>query len=144
MRLSLTPSSDPADYSFVHPIRTRFAETDAMGIIHHGAYVTYLEEARAALLRHGDTPTTRCGPRASTWPCSSSTCVTGAPFRFDEVVDVHVTLGQLTRTTFQVGYLLTVADETRATAVTVHGAVDTGGRGRRLPSWLAELVDPSR
>ena len=53
-------------------------------------------------------------------------------------------LGQLTRTSFQVGYLLTVADETRATAVTVHGAVDTGGRGRRLPSWLAELVDPSR
>ena len=45
-------------------------------------------------------------------------------------------VGALTRTTFQVGYLLTVADETRATAVTVHGAVDGEGKGRRLPGWL--------
>jgi acyl-CoA thioester hydrolase len=50
-RTSIEPSRDPADYRFVHRLRTRFAETDAMGIIHHAAYLPYLEEARVAYLR---------------------------------------------------------------------------------------------
>ena len=52
MRQSLQPSRHPDDYRFVHRIRTRFAETDAMGIVHHAAYLPYLEEARVAYLRH--------------------------------------------------------------------------------------------
>ena len=77
MRLSLVPSTDPADYAFVHSIRTRFAETDAMGIIHHGAYLPYLEEARAALLRHVGHPYDRGqGAKASTSPSSRSTSAT--------------------------------------------------------------------
>ena len=50
-RQSLVPTRDPADYSFTHRLRTRFAETDAMGIIHHAAYLPYLEEARVEYLR---------------------------------------------------------------------------------------------
>ena len=50
-RQSLQPSRDPADYAFAHRLRTRFAETDAMGIIHHAAYLPYLEEARVEYLR---------------------------------------------------------------------------------------------
>src|SRR5271167_3930202 len=50
-RQSLEPTLDPADYSFTHRLRTRFAETDAMGIIHHAAYLPYLEEARVEYLR---------------------------------------------------------------------------------------------
>ena len=144
MRLTLTPSSDPADYSFAHPIRTRFAETDAMGVIHHGAYVTYLEEARAALLRHRGHPYDEVRADGIDLAVLELYVRYRRALHFDEVVDVHVMLGRLTRTSFQVGYLLTVAGETRATAVTVHGAVDAEGRGRRLPPWLAELVDPSR
>ncbi len=144
MRLTLTPSSDPGDYSFAHPIRTRFAETDAMGVIHHGAYVTYLEEARAALLRHRGHPYDEVRADGIDLAVLELYVRYRRALHFDEVVDVQVMLGQLTRTSFQVGYLLTVAGETRATAVTVHGAVDAEGRGRRLPAWLAELVDPSR
>ena len=144
MRLTLTPSVDPADYSFSHPIRTRFAETDAMGIIHHGAYVTYLEEARAALLRHRGHPYAEVRADGIDLAVLEVYVRYRQAVRFDEVVDVHVALGDLTRATFQVGYLLTVGDEPRATAVTVHGAVDAEGRGRRMPRWLAELVDPAR
>ncbi len=50
-RTSLDPSRDPADYAFTHRLRTRFAETDAMGVVHHAAYLPYLEEARVEYLR---------------------------------------------------------------------------------------------
>jgi acyl-CoA thioester hydrolase len=52
----LQPSRDPADYVFMHPLRTRFAETDAMGVIHHAAYLPYLEEARVEYLRAIERP----------------------------------------------------------------------------------------
>ncbi len=139
MRLSLSPSEDPTDYAFVHQIRTRFAETDAMGVIHHSAFVPYLEEARAALLRHEGHPYDLVRAEGIDFPVLEVYLRYRRPLRFDEMVDVAVSLGELTRTTFQVGYLLTVAEEIRATAVTVHGAVDGRGRGRRLPLWLDGL-----
>ena len=52
MRLSIDPSTDPGEYEFVHRIRVRFVETDAMGIVHHSNYLHYFEEARVAYLRH--------------------------------------------------------------------------------------------
>ena len=68
----------------------------------------------------------------------------GEVLRFDDLVAVHVVVEDLTRTTFQVGYLLTVDGEVRATAVTVHGAVDGRGRPSRMPAFLASLTGPGR
>jgi acyl-CoA thioester hydrolase len=143
VRLSLIPSIDPADYSFVHPVRTRFVETDAMGIIHHSAYAPYLEEARAALLRNHGHPYEQVRADGMDFAVLELYVRYQRPLHFDEVVDVHVTLGNLTRATFQVGYLLTVGAERRATAVTVHGAVDAEGKGQRVPLWMRALVESS-
>ena len=52
MRLSFDPPPDAAAYAWSHQLRVRFAETDAMGIVHHAAYLPYLEEARVEYLRH--------------------------------------------------------------------------------------------
>ena len=144
VRLSLQPTLDPSDYRFGHRIRTRFAETDAMGIIHHGAYPAYLEEARAAMLRHAGFPyeEVRSGDDGVDFAVLELYVRHRRPLRFDDEVTVHVVVDGLTRTTFQVGYLLTVADEPRATAVTVHGAVDAAGRPARMPGFLAGLLGP--
>ena len=138
MRLSLDPSTDAADYGFVHRIRTRFAETDAMGIIHHGAYAPYLEEARAALLRHAGHAYDEVRLGGIDFSVLELYVRYRRPLRFDEVVNVSVAVGAVTRTTFQVAYLLQVEGETRSTAVTVHGAVDLSGRPARMPGWLVE------
>ena len=142
MRLTFKPSLDPAAYRYVHHLRTWFAETDAMGIIHHGNYPAYLEEARAAMLRDAGFPCeeVRAGEDGIDFAVLELYIRHRRPLRFDDLVAVHVVVADLTRTTFQVGYLLTVADETRATAVTVHGAVDARGRPARMPSFLGALL----
>jgi acyl-CoA thioester hydrolase len=144
VRLSLQPSLDPAAYRFTHGLRTRFAETDAMGVIHHGAYPSYLEEARAAMLRDAGFPydDVRDGPGGVDFAVLELYVRHRRPLRFDEFVTVHVVVDNLTRTTFQVGYLLTVDGEVRATAVTVHGAVDGQGRPARMPAFLSGLTGP--
>jgi acyl-CoA thioester hydrolase len=139
MRQSLTPSRHAADYPFRWRIRTRFAETDAMGIIHHAAYLPYLEEARVAYLRDIGHPYDSVRESGLDVAVLEISVQYRAPLKFDDEVDVHLWAGAVTRTTFQIAYLLTVGDDVRATAVSVHGCVDAGGKAARLPTWVGEI-----
>ena len=140
MRLAFDPPLDPAAYPFSHEVRTRFAETDAMGVVHHAAYLPYLEEARVAYLRELGHPYDEQRAAGVDFAVLEVLVRYLQPLRFDDVVRVHLVLGHATRATFQMGYLLTVDGETRATAVTVHGCVDPSGRPVRMPAWLRELA----
>jgi acyl-CoA thioester hydrolase len=138
VRLSLEPSRQPADYSFVHRIRTRFSETDAMGVIHHAAYLLYLEQTRVEFLRqlgHSYIEERQSGHDLAVLEASVQY---RRPLHFDDEVEVHLHTGAITRTTFQLAYLLTVGGEVRATAVTVHGCIHSSGKATRLPAWVAQ------
>ncbi len=50
MRLSET-QVDPSPFIVETIFNVRYAETDAMGIVHHSAYVVWLEEGRSAWFR---------------------------------------------------------------------------------------------
>jgi acyl-CoA thioester hydrolase len=138
VRLSFVPPTDPAAYQFTHTLRTRFAETDAMGVIHHAAYLLYLEDTRVEFLRSIGHPYDEVRADGSDLAVLESFVRYRRALRFDEVVDIALVVGEVTGTAFQIGYLLTVAGATCATAVTVHGAVDPNGRPSRLPDWIKD------
>ncbi len=141
-RSSLQPTREPGDYAFAHRLRTRFAETDAMGIVHHGAYLPYLEEARVEYLRAIGHPYDSVRDQGDGGGVEFAVLEASVHYRkalrFDDEVTVHLVVGGVTRTTFQIAYLLTVDGNVRATAVTVHGAVDRDGRPARLPAWVRD------
>lgn len=140
MRLSVNPPLDPGAYAHVHPIRARFAETDAMGVVHHASYLLYLEEARVAWMRERGHSYAELREEGIDFAVIEAFVQYRQPIRFDDVIDVHLGIGKLTRMTMQVGYLLTVAGEPRATAVTVHAGVDPTGRPARMPAWVQDFV----
>ena len=140
-RQSLRPSLDPSDYPFVHRLRTRFAETDAMGVIHHAAYLPYLEEARVEFLKAIGHPYDEVrGSDGEADGREFAVLEASVHYRralhFDDEVEVALVVGAVTRATFQIAYLVSVGGEARATAVTVHGCVDRAGRPARLPDWV--------
>ena len=139
VRLSVDPPLDLAAYPFSHRIRVRFAETDAMGIVHHSRYLPYLEETRVAYLRNLGHPYAEMRAEGVDYAVLECFVQYRQALRFDEEVDVHLMLASASRTTFQMAYLLTVGGEIRATGVTVHGCVTTAGRPTRLPAWLTDL-----
>ena len=139
MRISSDPSTDPADYEFSHQLRVRFAETDAMGIVHHSRYLPMMEEARVAYLRHIGHPYQSIRDEGIEMNVLEAWVKYRRPLLFDDVVDVHVNLASVERASFQMGYLLTVDGEERATGITAHGAVTPQGRPVRLPAWLRDL-----
>lgn len=142
MRISVSPTTDPAGYEFSHRVRVRFAETDAMGIVHHSRYLPMVEEARVAYLRHIGHPYQEVRDAGLDITVLEAWVQYRRPLRFDEVVDVHVTVAAVERASFQMGYLLTVDGEVRATAVTAHGCITADGRPTRLPSWI-DRGDPA-
>ncbi len=139
MRVAVEPSLRAEDYPFSHRIRVRFAETDAMSVVHHGRYFPYLEAARVEYLRHLGHPYTEWREAGIDAAVLEVFAQYRQALRFDDVVDVHVRLASATRTTFQMAYLLTRDGDAAATGVTVHGAVTPEGRATRLPAWLVEL-----
>jgi acyl-CoA thioester hydrolase len=140
VRLSLDPPLDPEAYAFAHELRTRFAETDAMAVVHHSSYLLYMEEARVAWLRSLGHHYQSVRDDGIEFAVLEAYVRYRSPLTFDELVTVHVGIGNVTRATFQVGYLLAVAGQPRATAVSVHGCVTTDGRAARMPEWLAAVA----
>jgi aldose 1-epimerase len=139
VRITAEPSLDPADYEFHHRMRVRFAETDAMGIVHHSRYLPIMEAARVEYLRDVDHPYHTVREEGLDFTVLEVFVQYRVPLRFDEEVDVHLSLSQVERASFQMAYLLTVDGEVRATGVTAHGCVTGDGRPTRLPTWLREL-----
>jgi acyl-CoA thioester hydrolase len=140
VRVSLDPSLDPATYRYTHEVRVRFAETDAMGVVHHASYLPWLEEARIAFLGESGRPYEDVRAAGIDVAVLEVFVAYRKPLYFGEVVQVHVHTDALTMATFQIAYLLTVGGEARATAVTVHGCVAPNGHPTRVPPWLRALV----
>jgi len=140
MRMTFDPPTDPDRYQFEHRVRVRFAETDAMSVVHHAAYLPYLEETRVEYLRALGHPYDAVRLEGIDFTVVELAVQYLRPLRFGELVDIHVALAWARGATFQMDYLLEVDGESRATAVTVHGVVDRAGRAMRTPAWLPELL----
>lgn len=144
MRLDIAPSTNPSDYGFCCRIRPRFAETDAMGIIHHANYLLYFEQGRVEYLRSVGFPYTAIRDDGIDFAVIEAFVSYRRPLQFDDPVDLYVATAAATRTSLQMAYLATVEGEVRASGITVHGVVDSEtGRPRRLPDWVHRLVTPA-
>lgn len=142
MRADYEPPTDARAYRFCHRVRVRFAETDAMGVVHHAAYLLYLEEARVEFLRSLGHPFEGIRQEGFELPVAQVAVRYLRPLLFDDEVDVHLVVASARGATFELGYLAAVDGEPRATAVTVHAVVGPRGRPVRCPEWLGSLASP--
>jgi acyl-CoA thioester hydrolase len=122
-------------------LRVRFAETDAMGVAHHAAYLPYLETARVEYLRALGHPYRELRDRDSL-----EFAVVGvelhyhAPLRFDDLFTVTCALVKRGRATFVLAYRVELGDLLVLDGRTRHAVLDRAtGAPRRLPAWLTAL-----
>src|SRR5690242_2489061 len=95
MRIIDDPSTSPGDYEFCHTVRARFAETDAMGIVHHSRYLPIMEEARVEYLRDIDHPYQTVREDGFDFTVLEVSVQYRQPIKFDEVIDVHLSLSKV-------------------------------------------------
>ena len=122
-------------------LRVRFAETDAMGVAHHAAYLPYLETARVEYLRSLGHPYRDLRDRDGMEFAVVRVDVRyHAPLRFDDEFTVSCALAERARATFSLAYRAELDGALVLSGRTRHAVLDREtGAPQRLPEWLASL-----
>src|SRR4051794_21642099 len=94
------------EYPFSLALRVRFAETDAMAVVHHAAYLSYLEVARVEYLRALGRPYAAIRAGGHDIAVIGVQVAYLAPLRFDDEFRVHTGIAPPRRSTFAMEYLL--------------------------------------
>jgi acyl-CoA thioester hydrolase len=138
---------DPAHARSVVRVRVRFVETDAMAVVHHANYASYMETGRIEWLR-------RRGVTYAAWarsgvhlPVVDLAIKYKSPARFDDELDVETTLVEAGAASVRFEYrILRCADGVLcADGSTRLACVDDRGALRRITDEMVQaltLPDP--
>ncbi len=77
--------------SFESTIRVRFNETDPLGIVWHGYYITYFEDGREAFGRAHNISYLQIKSNGFTTPIVKSTCEHKLPLHYGEIATIKTT-----------------------------------------------------
>ncbi|NNJ24780.1 acyl-CoA thioesterase [Alienimonas chondri] len=122
-------------------IRVRYAETDAMGVLHHAGYLIYFEIGRTEALREDG------GSYADVEKAGRFLVVVEAnvkyrtPARYDELLTLTTTVDRVTPAKLEHTYELRRGETLVATGRTVLACVDSGGKVHRVSEALPSLAD---
>ena len=124
-------------------IRVRYAETDAMGVVHHASYIVWLEQGRAELLRASGTSYRDIEARGFFAALTDLQVRYHAAARYDDEVVINTALDDVRSRQLAFTYTLRLADTGTllVTARTEHVFVGRAtGRPARLPDDLQEAL----
>ena len=121
-------------------IRVRYAETDAMGIVHHAVYPVWMELGRSNLLRE-------MGQSYPEWEAQGVFMGVGElrvkyrmPARYDELVDITTWVKEAGRRKVVFGYEVRRDGTRLVEGETLHMIMGADGRARVLPEAMLALV----
>ncbi len=120
----------------------RYAETDQMGVVHHAAYVPWLEQGRVDWLARLGVNYAELESAGVFFPVTDLRLVYRRALRFGDAVLVETRLVQLASRKLSFAYRVYVVGDDRPAAMgrSVHVAQDAEGRVRRLPPSLFESL----
>lgn len=119
-------------------IEVRYAETDAMAIVHHSVYAVWFEQARTEYFRTNGLPFSVFENAGYHSPLLSIETQFLKPCRYGDFVDIHLQLFQIDRLRFAFHYKLTVDGELRTTGRTTHIFTFENKPCRQVPPPIME------
>ena len=133
--------------TFTTQRRVEFCETDAAGIAHFSAFFQYMEQAEHALLRHVGLSVVQDDDEGTiSWPRVSASCEYLGPCRFENVLDVSVSIAKLGRSSVTYAFAFTLDGGKIATgqmtAVCCRIGHDHPPQPIEIPQWIRERIDP--
>ena len=129
---------------FEYPLRVRYMEVDAQGVVFNGWYLTYFDEAMAAFLDSRGLPYAAMLNAGFDVQLVRSEIDWRAGLRWQDEVLVAVSTARLGRTSFWLDFeTRRNGGEVTCSARTVYVVVSTDASGKReLPPRLVEALGP--
>jgi len=126
--------------------RARYAETDQMGVVHHGNYFTWFEIGRVELCRELGFEYKQMETEDDSFiVVAEAHCRYKRPARFDDVLEIRTRVTQSQRRTLRFGYEIfnQATGELIATGETLHVICDSLGRPKSLPEKYRQFFPAS-
>ncbi len=122
--------------------RVRYHETDAMGIVHHAAYITWFEETRSAFTRTVGYPYSQMEADGVLLAVAEVSARYHRPARYDEEVIVSACLAEFPSRGMTFIYEVRRAADNvlLVTGSTKHISMDARGRTKRIPDEMRAWV----
>jgi acyl-CoA thioester hydrolase len=103
------PTETPAAAAWSGPFttnrRVEFRDTDAAGIVHFSAFFVYMEQAEHEMLRQwGLSVVERDASGEISWPRVAAQCEFRSPAKFEDLLDISVTVQRLGSTSVTYGF----------------------------------------
>jgi acyl-CoA thioester hydrolase len=128
-------------FTFSVPIRVRFADTDAQGVVHNSTYLVWFEVARVEYLRAFAGGYQALRDHGIEALVLESFCRYRVPAVFDDEIVVHTRCVGLRGARFRYEYEIVRGDELIADGHTEHACVDAVTlRPTRTPDWLVDAI----
>ncbi len=122
-------------------IRVRYAETDAMGIVHHSSYIPWFEVGRSDWLREAGLPYSEFASMGYYLTVVEVGARYIKPAVYDELVTVYTWVGEIKSRGLRLEYeVVNAAGERLVTGFTRHICITHEGRSVRLPQALLDTV----
>ena len=127
--------------------RVEFRDTDAAGIAHFSAFFIYMEQAEHAFWRSlGHSVMHEDADGKISWPRVSAHCDYSTPARFEEILQIEVSIARLGRKSVTYDFTfsrdqLTIARGTM-TSVCCRIAIGQPPRSIEIPAELARQLQP--
>ena len=126
-------------------LRVRYSETDRMGIVYHGAYVSWFEVARTEYCRAAGFPYRRMEDDGLLILVTRVECVYRRPARYDDRVFVRARVTGLASRGLSFAYeVLDEKGRRLADGATRHVFADAAGRPARAPEEVLEALERFR
>lgn len=119
-------------------MRVRFVETDLMGIVHHGTYLTYFEAGRVDFLHRRGVSYEQWTREGIHLPVVEANLRYRKAARFDDRLVVVSTCAELTRVTVRFTYRIERSGELLCEGFTLLACVGDDLVPKRIPAFIAE------
>ena len=125
----------------VASVRVRYPETDQMGVVHQSHFLVWFEIGRTELMREAGCAYADLERQGIWMPVVEASCRYLSPARYDEVLEVHTVLSEVSRVTARFTYEVRRPADARllATGGTRHASIDARGVPCRMPDRVIRL-----
>jgi len=128
---------------FSMQIKVRYCETDQMGLVHHGSYVNYFEEARISWISNLGFSYSEMEKSGIILPVSKLNINYLRPAYFENDLVVNVELAELPTSRLIFNYSITNKGEVVVTGTTVLAFLNKETKKPvRCPDYMLEKVTP--
>jgi acyl-CoA thioester hydrolase len=129
-------------------LRVRYAETDAMGVVHHSQYVIWFEVGRSSFMRNSGASYAEIERAGHQFRIAEIGARYRAPACYDQVVAVRTWLSELHSRGLTFSYAIVrpaaggPGDQVLVTGFTKLICTDQAGQVHRLPAELRQALQP--